>query len=151
MKKIIVSLMVFVSVSANAAGFHGGGPGRRGRAPVVIHKVEPRYHGGEWIGPALILGTAAAIIAHNRSQPEKVVIVHEPVRTSRIIQEKITGDKAWTLGSAEFRWQKACEEWKDDLADKYSRIDASCGVMTCVKSTKSYCYSRGEAEVISRF
>ena len=167
MKKLLMLLLVIASVSAQAAprggfdrGDRGPGPGRdrdfgrrdfRGPPP----RTEVHHHhndGPDWLGPALILGTAAVIISSQNRAPEREVIVvreEPPVRVikNKTVWEKIEGSKYYSLETAKKSWKQACMDWKDEMEDRYMAVDSSCGSVTCVTTGKTQCYSSARAEV----
>ncbi len=153
--KYLLIFSLFVSSVAVASPGRGGHNHRHRdyhspRKTVIVK--EHRNSGPDWLGPALILGTAAVIISQNQRPPgREVIVVREPAPIrEKTLWEKIEGNKYYSLDTAKKSWKEACSDWKQELRERYYYADVSCGVMTCVRSGKNYCYSSANATVSLR-
>lgn len=153
-KTILVIMALMFSVSAfarpgnhyNEKRFnqrnHHNKPSHR---PTVIH--QHRNSGPDWLGPALIIGATTALIVSANSQPRPSTVIIRERSESRVVKEELRGASSYSWDQAQENWFNACSQWKQDLNQNYSRVDAACGKMTCVNNGKNYCYSQAKAEV----
>lgn len=157
MKKTVLVLMsLMISVSAFARP-SGGGHYNEKRFRPRHHHYSPaprntiiyknRNSGPDWLGPALIIGATTALIVSANSQPRHTEVIVRERSESKSIREELRGASSYSWDQAQENWFNACAQWKRDLNNEYSSVDAACGKMTCVNNGKNYCYSQAKADV----
>jgi hypothetical protein len=86
------------------------------------------------------------VILSSRPRVEERPVIRETIRT-KTIDNEIRGQSSHNWDQAQENWFQECRQWKEDLRDKYSRVEASCGLMKCINNGRNYCYSDASAEV----
>ena len=157
MKPMLMAIVMVVSSSAYAGPMRSRDfPGHRSERSDKIVRVENNhYHssGPDWLGPALVLGTAAVIISQSQKPPAReVVVIREEPRVSyfkdKTLWEKIEGNRYSSLAMAKKSWKESCSQWRDELLDQYDQVEVSCGTMICEgKGSRKTCSSSGFANV----